>query len=143
MAPAHRARRAVDGPGGTAGPALGVVLQGSRPRLDAAGIQYEPRRRHGVELKPRLVNASGRTVSFADNSELEADAVIWATGYRSDCSWIELSVFDPDARVGHTRGVTDVPGLYFLDLTWQHTRGSALLGWVKEDAEYIAGHRGS
>ena len=23
-------------------------------------------------------------------------------------------------------------------LTWQHTRGSGLLGWVKDDAEYIA-----
>ena len=29
-------------------------------------------------------------------------------------------------------------GLYFLGLYWQHTRGSALLGWVKDDAEYIA-----
>ena len=38
----------------------------------------------------------------------------------------------------HRRGVTDSPGLYFLGLTWQHTRGSALLGWVKDDAEYIA-----
>ena len=36
------------------------------------------------------------------------------------------------------RGVTRSPGLYFLGLTWQHTRGSALLGWVKDDAEYIA-----
>jgi hypothetical protein len=35
-------------------------------------------------------------------------------------------------------GVTDAPGLYFLGLTWQHTRGSALLGWIKEDAEFIA-----
>jgi putative flavoprotein involved in K+ transport len=35
--------------------------------------------------------------------------------------------------------VTDVSGLYFLGLTWQHTRGSALLGWVKDDAEFIAG----
>jgi putative flavoprotein involved in K+ transport len=33
--------------------------------------------------------------------------------------------------------VTASPGLYFLGLTWQHTRGSALLGWVKEDAEHI------
>ena len=56
---------------------------------------------------------------------------------------IELPVFDADSRVRHTRGVTDVPGLYFVGLTWQHTRGSALLGWVKEDAEYIAGHTGS
>jgi putative flavoprotein involved in K+ transport len=31
-----------------------------------------------------------------------------------------------------------VPGLYFLGLTWQYTRGSALIGWVKDDAEFIA-----
>jgi hypothetical protein len=37
------------------------------------------------------------------------------------------------------RAVSDVRGLYFLGLSWQHTRGSALLGWVKEDAEFIAG----
>jgi putative flavoprotein involved in K+ transport len=66
------------------------------------------------------------------------DAVIWATGYRPDYSWIELPVSDVDGRVRHKRGVTDLPGLYFLGLTWQHTRGSALLGWVKEDAEFIA-----
>jgi putative flavoprotein involved in K+ transport len=41
--------------------------------------------------------------------------------------------------VRHRRGVTDVRGLYFLGLSWQHTRGSALLGWVGEDAEFIAG----
>jgi putative flavoprotein involved in K+ transport len=34
--------------------------------------------------------------------------------------------------------VTDVAGLYFLGLTWQHTRGSALIGWVKDDAQFIA-----
>jgi putative flavoprotein involved in K+ transport len=27
--------------------------------------------------------------------------------------------------------VTPVPGLYMLGLTWQHTRGFALLGWVE------------
>ena len=34
--------------------------------------------------------------------------------------------------------MTDIPGLYFLGLTWQWTRGSALIGWVKDDAEFIA-----
>jgi putative flavoprotein involved in K+ transport len=34
--------------------------------------------------------------------------------------------------------VTDVPGLYFLGLTWQWTRGSALIGWVKDDATFLA-----
>ena len=43
-----------------------------------------------------------------------------------------------EGRVRHRRGVADVPGLYFLGLSWQYTRGSALLGWVKDDAEFIA-----
>ena len=50
-----------------------------------------------------------------------------------------LPVFGADARVEHRRGVTAIPGLYFLGLPWLHTRGSALLGWVKDDASYIAG----
>jgi putative flavoprotein involved in K+ transport len=77
-------------------------------------------------------------VRFADDSELTVDAVIWATGYRPDHSWIDLDLTDADGRLRHERGVTDIPGLYFLGLSWQHTRGSALLGWVKEDAEFIA-----
>lgn len=96
------------------------------------------KRRYDVDVKPRAVSVSERTVSFADGSELEVDAVIWATGYRSDFAWIEAPVFGEDGLVLHRRGVTDVPGLYFLGLTWQHTRGSALIGWVKDDAEFIA-----
>ena len=33
---------------------------------------------------------------------------------------------------------TESPGLYFLGPSWLHTRGSALIGWVKDDAEYLA-----
>ena len=107
------------------------TLIGSSPR--------EVRRRYAVELKPRAIGASGRTIRFEDGSELGIDAVIWATGYRPDYSWVELPIFDADGRLRHRRGVTDVPGLYFLGLTWQHTRGSALIGFVKDDAEFIAG----
>ena len=106
------------------------TLIGSSPR--------QLRKRYGVELKARVVDADGRTARFEDGSELEVDAVIWATGYRADYAWIKLPIFDADGRLRHRRGVTDVPGLYFLGLTWQHTRGSALIGWVKDDAEYIA-----
>jgi putative flavoprotein involved in K+ transport len=106
------------------------TLIGSSPR--------ELTRRHGVELKSRATAASGRTVSFDDGSELEVDAVIWATGYRPDYSWIDVPVLDAEARLQHRRGVTDVPGLYFLGLTWQWTRGSALIGWVKDDAAFLA-----
>jgi len=107
------------------------TLVGSSPR--------ELRRRFGVAMKPRAVGASGRTVRFADGSALDVDAVVWATGYRPDHSWIELDLTDDSGRLRHRRGVTDIPGLYFLGLTWQHTRGSALLGFVKDDAEFIAG----
>ena len=36
------------------------------------------------------------------------------------------------------RGVTGVPGLYCIGLSWQYTRGSALLGFVADDAAYLA-----
>jgi putative flavoprotein involved in K+ transport len=61
-----------------------------------------------------------------------------ATGFRADYSWVHIPGVVEDSRVVHRRGVTDVPGLYFLGLTWQHTRGSALLGFVKDDAAYLA-----
>jgi putative flavoprotein involved in K+ transport len=106
------------------------TLIGSSPR--------EMTKRYGVELKPRLVEAEGRRVRFEDGSELEVDTVIWATGYRPDYSWINLPILGEDGRLRHRRGVTDVPGLYFLGLSWQHTRGSALIGFIKNDAEFIA-----
>jgi putative flavoprotein involved in K+ transport len=106
------------------------TLIGSSPR--------ELKKRYGVEVKPRVVDADGRRVRFEDGSELEVDAVIWATGYRPDYAWIKLPILDEAGRLRHGRGVTDMPGLYFLGLTWQHTRGSALIGWVKDDAQYIA-----
>ena len=71
---------------------------------------------------------------------MSVDAVIWATGFGLDHAWIDLPVFDGQGEVVHERGVTATPGLYFLGLPWQHTRGSALLGWVKDDAHYLAQH---
>jgi putative flavoprotein involved in K+ transport len=106
------------------------TLIGSRPRT--------LRRRHGVRLHGRAVDAAGRTVTFSDGATLGAGAFIWATGFRVDHSWIDVAVFDASGRVAHRRGVTESPGLYFLGLSWLHTRGSALIGWVQDDAEYIA-----
>ena len=96
------------------------------------------RRRHGVKLHPRAVDASGSTVTFEDGSRLDVQGVLWATGFRPDYSWICAGVFDEKGRVVHERGVTDAGGLYFLGLSWQHTRGSALIGWVKDDAEHLS-----
>jgi putative flavoprotein involved in K+ transport len=94
--------------------------------------------RLGVISHGRATEASGRTVTFADAGRIEVDGVVWATGFRYDHRWIDLPVTDTDGRVKHRRGVTEVPGLYTLGLQWQYTRGSALLGFVRDDAAFIA-----
>jgi putative flavoprotein involved in K+ transport len=106
------------------------VIGSSRRRLAAAGVRF----------RPGVTGAEGRTVRFTDGTTLNAGIVIWATGYRSDYSWVDIPGVARDGKVVHRRGVTDVPGLYFVGLTWQHTRGSALLGFVDDDAAHLAGH---
>jgi putative flavoprotein involved in K+ transport len=97
-------------------------------------------RRSGVTLRGRLTSAVGRRVGFEDGTEKDIDAIIWATGYRPDFSWLQVpSVKEKDGGITHRRGVTDEPGLFFLGLPWQHTRGSALIGFVNDDAAFIAG----
>ena len=101
------------------------------------GTSRRSLKRAGVTFRPRMIGAQGRTVRFADGSTLDVGVVLWATGYRSDYSWISIPGVVRDGRVAHRRGVTDVPGLYFLGLSWQHTRGSALLGFLDDDASHI------
>lgn len=64
-----------------------------------------------------------------------------ASGLSPDVRALHASapVFDDRGAVVQDRGVTPVPGLYFLGLPWMHTRGSALLGWVGDDAAHVAG----
>ncbi|MFL5791420.1 MAG: flavin-containing monooxygenase [Actinomycetota bacterium] len=106
------------------------VLIGSSPRKI---------RRSGVTLRSRLTKVVGRRAYFDGGSEQDVDAIVWATGYRSDFSWIEIpAVKGPDGGIVHSRGVTAAPGVFFIGLPWQHTRGSALIGFVKDDAAFIA-----
>jgi putative flavoprotein involved in K+ transport len=105
------------------------VIGTNRKRLERAGVRF----------RPRLVDAEGRTVRFADHRLLEdVGVVVWATGYRPDYAWIHVPGVVREGQVVHRRGVTEVPGLYFLGLSWQHTRGSALLGFVNDDAAWLA-----
>jgi putative flavoprotein involved in K+ transport len=67
----------------------------------------------------------------------DISTVIWATGYRLDYGWIDLPIFDDQGFPRHRRGVTDVPGLYFLGLPWQHTQASATLVGPTLDAPHL------
>jgi putative flavoprotein involved in K+ transport len=94
-------------------------------------------RRHGVDLRGRTAAAREHAVSFEDGSELEVETVIWATGFRSDYSWIHAPVLDAHGAPIHRRGVTSSPGLFFLGMKNQYSRGSSLIGWVRHDAAFI------
>ena len=96
-------------------------------------------RRQGIRLHGRATAAAGTTVAFADGGSVVPATVIWATGFRLDHAWIDApGAVDERGDVVHERGVTPVRGLYVLGMPWQHTRGSALLGWVKDDAAHVA-----
>jgi putative flavoprotein involved in K+ transport len=100
--------------------------------LSRLGQRVQARGEFGIGTSRRRLERAG--VRF----RLEVGAVVWATGFRSDHSWIHVPGVVADGRVVHRRGVTDVPGLYFLDLSWRHTRGSALLRFVNDDTAYLA-----
>ena len=139
----HELFDVLHGTGLMAKPVTSRVGRHLKGRDTLVGSSPRRARRQGVHMQPRTVSTSGHRVGFDDGTSLTVDAVVWATGFDRDHSWIEAPVFDQAGQVMHERGVTTSPGLYFLGLPWMHTRGSALLGFVKHDAEHIAAHIGS
>lgn len=95
-------------------------------------------RRHRVRITGRVSAVDRGRVRTEDGQQVRPASVVWATGFRPDFGWVEASVADARGLPVHRRGVTPTPGLYFLGLSWLHTRGSALLGWVGRDAAYLA-----
>lgn len=115
-------------------------LLGRRMSRTDTLIGKGPRMLRGVRLHGRVVEVRGDTVLAAGGGRVSPAAVVWATGFRPDFGWIEAPVLSARGIPVHRRGVTSAPGLYFLGLSWLHTRGSALIGWVGRDAEYLASY---
>jgi putative flavoprotein involved in K+ transport len=67
-------------------------------------------------------------------------SIVWCIGFRSDYSWIDLPLFNGRGQPSHVRGVTAVPGAYFVGLPWLYTWGSGRFSGVARDAEYLAEH---
>ncbi|WP_147945072.1 NAD(P)/FAD-dependent oxidoreductase [Microbispora sp. CSR-4] len=91
-----------------------------------------------VERGGRTVDVQGRDVVLADGRRVRPDGVVWATGFRAHYPWLHVPVLDEQGAPVHREGVTAWPGLYFLGLPWQRTRGSSVLGWVDRDARALA-----
>ncbi|MXZ54457.1 MAG: SidA/IucD/PvdA family monooxygenase, partial [Acidimicrobiaceae bacterium] len=67
-------------------------------------------------------------------------SIVWATGYRVDYNWLKVDSFDEAGRPLHQRGISAVPGIYFLGLPWQTRRGSSFIFGVWQDAKLLADH---
>jgi len=64
--------------------------------------------------------------------------VIWCIGFAPDFRWLNAPVFNGRGHPIHERGVTGVPGLYFIGLPWLHTWGSGRFSGVARDAAHVA-----
>lgn len=64
-------------------------------------------------------------------------SVVWCIGFSPDFEWVDAPVFNGRGAPIHQRGVTGVPGLYFLGLPWLHTWGSGRFSGVARDAEFL------
>ena len=101
----------------------------TREEVSAAGVQLSPRMSGTQSGKPQLED--GRT--------LEAEGVIWATGFRPEYRWIDLPILDETGFPKHVKGAAqDASGVYFVGLPFQTGLSSPFLGGVGKDAAYIA-----
>ena len=79
-------------------------------------------------------------------TEAGITTIIWATGYTVDYGWLKLDVLDEKGRPVHERGVSKVPGFFFVGLPWLSRRASSFIWGCWHDADYLAGyiaeHRG-
>lgn len=92
-----------------------------------------------VRVYPAVKDFNGRNITFKDGFVDKFDSIIWATGFTTDFSWINIpQLFDLQGNPKHKKGVSNVPGLYFLGLDWQRTRSSSLIAGVTRDARFIA-----
>lgn len=74
-------------------------------------------------------------LNFADSN---IGSIIWCIGFKPNFKFIQLEVFNMRGFPIHDRGVTEVPGLYFVGLPWMHTWGSARFSGIAEDAKHVA-----
>lgn len=76
-----------------------------------------------------------------DLTSSDIQTVFWATGYRSDYSWLEIPVLDRKGEIKHDGGVvSDSPGLYRIGLNFLRRRKSSFIHGAEDDAIDITDH---
>jgi putative flavoprotein involved in K+ transport len=70
----------------------------------------------------------------------EIAAIVWATGFRPDYSWLDVPVVDAKGQLAQAGGVTDSPGLYALGLPMLRRRKSTFIHGIEDDAREVTAH---
>ena len=89
------------------------------------GGPYVPVWEPGEERESLSLRAAGIT------------SVVWCIGFAPDFRWLDAPVFNGRGQPVHERGLTRVPGLYFIGLPWLHTWGSGRFSGVARDAAFV------
>ncbi|MBM7634412.1 flavin-containing monooxygenase [Geomicrobium sediminis] len=115
---------------------LGKFLQKRDPII---GDDYKIVKKY-VGIYGRVKGVNDGQVHFeGQSSPKKISSIIWATGYRNDYSWINIDgVINKYGKPIHRYGITNIKGLYFIGLSWQSKRSSALIYGVSDDANRIA-----
>lgn len=137
----------VDGERLTIAPGLGATL---RQVDESFGLRFQ-------RLIDRFVEVSGEDAPPDDNiwstyepPELESldlgrtgiSTVLWTSGFRPDYRWIDAPVTDDMGLPRTNRGVSDVPGLFFVGALWQTNQLSATLFGPRVDGRHVAAAMG-
>ena len=70
----------------------------------------------------------------------EIRAIVWATGFRPDYSWLDVPVLDRKGYLRHDGGVVEAPGLYALGLPVLRRRKSSFIHGAEDDAREVIDH---
>jgi putative flavoprotein involved in K+ transport len=73
----------------------------------------------------------------------EVKAIIWATGFRPDYSWLKVPVLDRKGKLRHDGGVVSSPGIYLMGTQFMRRRKSALIDGAGDDARDLSAHLAS
>jgi putative flavoprotein involved in K+ transport len=87
--------------------------------------------------EPATPEVADSGITELDLVEADVGSVIWCTGFTADFDWIHARVTDENGHPIHKRGISPVPGIYFLGFPWLHSRKSGIIHGIDEDANFI------
>src|SRR5262249_13564570 len=113
-----------------------TAVRGGHPLIR---IKPAELRSAGVERVSRIVGVRNGRPLLQDGRTLDVANVLWCSGSRPDCAWIDLPIFDDGGEPQHHGGMVEKqPGLYFVGLNFLYAMSSSMIHGVGRDAARIA-----